>query len=58
VSIGDDLDGIIARDQLKTLAEVAEWLRASAVEHYPDSQFAEKHARDSPCPKSSADGKP
>jgi hypothetical protein len=45
VSIGDDLNGLIARDQLKTLAEVAEWLRANAVEHYPDSQFAENHAR-------------
>jgi hypothetical protein len=27
------------------LSKAAEWLRAKAVEHYPDSEFARKHAR-------------
>jgi hypothetical protein len=45
VSIGDDLNGFVTGDQVATLAEDAEWLRASAVEHYPDSEFARKHAR-------------
>ncbi len=45
VSIGDDLNGFVTGDQDSTLAEAAEWLRATAVEHYPDSEFAEKYAR-------------
>jgi hypothetical protein len=45
VSIGDDLNGFVTGDQVATLAQAAEWLRASAVEHYPDSEFARKHAR-------------
>jgi hypothetical protein len=45
VSLGDDLNGFVTGDQVATLAAAAEWLRASAVEHYPDSEFARKHAR-------------
>ena len=45
VALGDELNGYVAHDQLKTLAEAAEWLRAKAVEHYPDSEFTRKHAR-------------
>ena len=45
VSLGDDLNGFVTGDQVATLAQAAEWLRASAVEHYPDSEFAKKHAR-------------
>jgi hypothetical protein len=45
VSLGDDLNGFVTGDQVATLAEAAEWLRANAVEHYPDSAFAEKYAR-------------
>ncbi len=45
VSIGDDLNGFVTGDQVATLAEAAEWLRASAVQYYPDSVFAEKYAR-------------
>jgi hypothetical protein len=45
VSLGDDLNGFVTSDQVTTLAEAAEWLRANAVQHYPDSAFAEKYAR-------------
>jgi hypothetical protein len=45
VSIGDDLNGIVAGNQVATLADAAEWLRANAVQYYSDSAFAEKYAR-------------
>jgi hypothetical protein len=45
VSLGDDLNGFVTGEQVATLAEAVEWLRANAVQHYPDSAFAEKHAR-------------
>jgi hypothetical protein len=45
VSIGGDLNGFVAGNQVATLAQAAEWLRASVVEHYPDSESAGNHAR-------------
>jgi hypothetical protein len=45
VALGDAVNGFDADDQVATFAEAAEWLRAKAVEHYPGSKFAEKHAR-------------
>lgn len=45
LALGDDLNGYEAEVQVATLAEAAEWLRAKAVEHYPDSVFAKKYRR-------------
>jgi hypothetical protein len=45
VSRGDDLNGFVTGDQVATLAEAAEWLRANAVKHYPDSVRGETRPR-------------
>jgi hypothetical protein len=41
VKLGDLLNGYDAEGTVNTLDEAAEWLRANAVELYPDSKFAE-----------------
>jgi hypothetical protein len=43
VLLGDDLNGFIAETRTPTFAEAVQWLAATAVEHYPDSDFAKKY---------------
>ncbi|WGD55086.1 hypothetical protein QA641_15015 [Bradyrhizobium sp. CB1650] len=43
VKLGDDLNGFVAEAHVKSVAEAAEWLRAQAVEHYPESVFAKAY---------------
>jgi hypothetical protein len=37
--------GVAAAGLMATAATAAEWLRAQAIRHYPDSEFATKHRR-------------
>jgi hypothetical protein len=41
VRLGDAINGFVAQDQVRTWEEVAPWLRAEALSHYPDSGFAQ-----------------
>jgi hypothetical protein len=40
VALGDELNGIIAAATVGSAEEAAEWLRATAVQHYPQSPCA------------------
>jgi hypothetical protein len=43
--VGDELNGFGGEGRCRSLAEAAEWLRATAVRLYPDSVFAKRHRR-------------
>ena len=43
VWLGTDADSPEAAANVSSLREAAEWLRVKAVEHYPDSEFAEMY---------------
>lgn len=45
MTLGDPLNGIVAKSHELTIADAAEWLRATAVARYPDSVFARKWRR-------------
>jgi hypothetical protein len=40
VRLGDAINGFVAQDKVPTWEEVAPWLRAQALFHYPHSGFA------------------
>jgi hypothetical protein len=44
VRLGDALNGFLAHDKVGTWPEVEAWLRAQALAHYPDSEFAKNEA--------------
>ena len=42
---GDPVDGYAAETDVGSIGEAVEWLRAKAVELYPESEFAKKYRR-------------
>ena len=40
VTLGDDANGFVAKAVVSSPGEAAEWLRATALRHYPASRFA------------------
>ena len=45
IRLGDPLNGFTATGNARNFAEAVEWLRILAIEHYPESVFAEAHRR-------------
>jgi hypothetical protein len=43
VKLGDQINGFEAETTVYTFAEAVEWLRAAAVEAYPESVFAQTY---------------
>jgi hypothetical protein len=43
VTLGDPVNGIKAQTNCNRWGEVEPWLMAAAIEHYPDSLFAEMY---------------
>ena len=43
LTLGDDLNGIVAETTVRTIPAAAEWLVNMALQHFPSSQFASKY---------------
>ena len=43
VKLGDEMNGFVAEDNFRTLAEAAEFLHKSALKRFPTSGYAKKH---------------
>lgn len=41
--LGDDMNGRVVEDHALKFDEIAPWLHKSAIEHYPNSDYAKDH---------------
>jgi len=45
VKLGDDLNGFVAKGTFGKVEEVAEFLHATALAHFPTSHYAKRHSK-------------
>jgi hypothetical protein len=43
VLLGDELNGFVAEDRYQSFADAVHWLAATALQKYPESDFARKY---------------